>query len=135
LIERNGAAFVLTVRDDDDALQAGARLQLGNGALHRFVQRGLAVASFELDALDEIGLLRRRGTEVGERLRRAPETDHGDVDFRLAGLVRHIVEIALRVRRVEVHRRRKNAVANREHAADHLHRAGGCNQVAHHALD
>src|SRR5262245_39935203 len=56
------------------------------------------------------------------------------IDHLLSGLVRHIIEIALRIGRLIVHRRRNDAALDRHDRGDQLDRAGGGDQMAQHAL-
>src|SRR4051794_38411951 len=60
---------------------------------------------------------------------------HGNVALRLPRLVRHIIQVALRIRLGEVHGWWENLIADRQNAGDELHRARGGDEVAHHALD
>jgi hypothetical protein len=48
--------------------------------------------------------------------------------------VRHVVEVALRVRILEINGRVQNLVANREHGGHRLERAGRAHHVTNHRL-
>src|SRR5207245_2569488 len=72
-----------------------------------------------------------------ERRVRAAEAEgvrQRDLDVLLARLVRHVVEVAVRIRRFVVDRRRQDAVVQCEHGRDRLHAAGGAEEVARHRL-
>ena len=64
----------------------------------------------------------------------AEAVGHGRVEACARGLVRRVVQVAVRVGVLEVDRRRNHAVANRQHGEHQLDAAAGAQQVAQLAL-
>src|SRR4051794_28952075 len=82
-------------------------------------------ASGDEAADDERVVLTAEAERVGE----------GHVHAGLAGGVGDVVEVALGVGGLVIDRRRADVVADGQDAGDHLDRAGGGDQVAHHTLN
>ena len=60
---------------------------------------------------------------------------HDHIDLRFPRFVRYVIKVAIGIEVFQVHRGWKNLIAQGEDAADGFYRAGGCYQVAEHALD
>src|SRR5437762_300609 len=68
--------------------------------------------------------------EAGVDAAEAEGVRHGDADPAAACLVRHVVEVALGVRRCVVNGRRQKAVLQREYCGDRLHGPGRPEEVS-----
>src|SRR5262249_30086606 len=73
---------------------------------------------------DEAGVMAAEAEAVGD----------GTAHALLAGPIRHVVEVALRVGLVEVDRRVNHPLPDGQGAGDEFHAAAGAEQMADHAL-
>ena len=74
------------------------------------------------------------GRRASRWCRRSRSRSRARLDLGLPRRVRHVVEVAVRVGRLVVDRRRQDALLEREHRDDRLDAAGGAEEVAGHRL-